>query len=117
MLQVRDLSMLVDAFQKARFIISYIDMLLMHDVWGLKDVSESMFIPQEIAKDVSVILFVGNDDFTMTHLTGNAEQAHRINAMFVQRQSNEDESTTEKISLSGKKREIFKKLKDSQGID
>ena len=109
--------MLVDAFQKARFIISYIDMLLMHDVWGLKDASESMFIPQEIAKDVSVILFVGNDDFAMTHLTGNAEHAHRINAMFVQRQSNEDESTTEKISLSGKKREMFKKLKDSQGTD
>ena len=84
---------------------------------ALKDVSESMLIPQEIAKDVSVILFVGNDDFAMTHLTGNAEQAHRINAMFVQRQSNEDESTTEKVSLSGKKREMFKKLKDSQGTD
>ena len=108
MLQVRELSMLVDAFQKAGFIISYIDMLLMHDVWGLEDVSESMFIPQEIAKDVSVILIVDNDDFTMTHLTGNAEQARRINAMFVQRQINEDESTSEKVSHSGKKEKYLK---------
>ena len=117
MLQLRELSMLVDAFQIAGFIISYIDMLLLYDVWGLEDVSESMFIPQEIAKDVSVILIVDNDDFTMRHLTGNAEQAHRINAMFVQRQSNEDESSTEKVSHSGQKREIIKKLKESQRID
>ena len=41
---------LVDVFHKAGFIISYANILLLYDVWGLKDVSESNFIPREIAK-------------------------------------------------------------------
>ena len=46
---------LADAFHKAGFIISYADILLLYDVWDLADVTESMFIPREIAKDVPAI--------------------------------------------------------------
>ena len=46
---------LMDTFYKAGFIITYADILLLYDVWDLADVTESMFIPREIAKDVPAI--------------------------------------------------------------
>ena len=46
---------LVDTFYKAGFIISYADILPLYDVWDLADVTESMFIPRETAKDVPAI--------------------------------------------------------------
>ena len=48
---------LVDEFHKAGFIISYADILFLYDVWGLKDVTESMFIPREIAPNATFRLF------------------------------------------------------------
>ena len=70
---------LVDSFHKAGFIISYADVLLLYDVCGLEDVSESMYIPREIARDVPAICVVDNDDFKIDTLTGNSQQAHRTN--------------------------------------
>ena len=67
---------LVDAFHKAGFIISYANILLLYGVWGLEHVSESNFIPREIAKDVSAICVVDNDDFKIDIVTGNSQQAH-----------------------------------------
>ena len=98
---------LVDVFHKAGFIISYANILLLYDVWGMEDVSKSNFIPREIAKDVPVICSVDNDDFKIDTLTGNSQQAHRTNVMFVQRQSNERKSTIENISHSGQKGRNF----------
>ena len=66
-------------FHKAGFIISYADILLLYDVWGLKDVPESNFIPQEIARDDPAICIVDNDDFKIDTLTGNSQQIHRTN--------------------------------------
>ena len=48
-------------------------------------------------------------------LTGNSQQAHRTNVMFVQRQSIEHKSTLKNISNSGKKAQISKKLKEKAG--
>ena len=90
---------LVDAFHKAGFIISYADILLLYDVWGLEYVSESMIIPQEIAKDVPAIFIADNDDFKIDTLIGNSQQAHQTNAMFVQHQSIEHKSTVKKWSF------------------
>ena len=52
----------MDVFHKAGFIISYADILLLYDVWGLDNVSKSNFIPREIAKDVPAIYIVDNDN-------------------------------------------------------
>lgn len=88
----------MDAFHKAGFIISYADILLLHNVWGLEYVSESRFIPREIAKDVPAI-FIADNDFKIDKLIGNSQQAHQTNAMFVQHQSNEHKSTVKKWSF------------------
>ena len=48
-------------------------------------------------------------------MTGNSPQAHQTYVLFVQRQSIEHKSTVEKISHSGKKAEISKKLKEKTG--
>ena len=89
----------MDAFHKAGFIISYADILLLYDVWGLEYVSESMIIPQEIAKDVPAIFIADNDDFKIDTLIGNSQQAHQTNAMFVQHQNIEHKSTVKKWSF------------------
>ena len=102
----------MDVFHKAGFIIKYADILLLYDVWGLEDVSESNFTPREIAKDVPAICIVDNDNFKIDTLTGNSQQAHRTNVMFEQRQSIEHKATVENVSHSGKKAEISKKLKE-----
>ena len=102
-------------FHKAGFIISYADILLLYDLWGLEDVSESNFIPREVAKDVPAICIVDNDDFKIGTLTGNSQQAHRTNVMFVQRPSIEHKSTLENISHSVKEAQISKKLKEKAG--
>ena len=102
-------------FHKAVFIISYADILLLYDLWGLEDVSESNFIPREVAKDVPAICIVDNDDFEIGTLTGNSLQAHRTNVMFVQRPSIEHKSTLENISHSVKEAQISKKLKEKAG--
>ena len=73
-----------------------------------------MFNPGEIAKDIPAICIIDND-FQIDTLTGNSQQAHRKNVMFVQRQSNEHKSTVENISYSGKKAEISKKFKEKTG--
>ena len=90
----------MDVFHKAGFIISYAGILLLYHVWGLEDVSEFNFIPREIAKDVPAISIVDNDDFKIDTLTGNSQEAHRTNVMFVQRQSIEHKSTVENVSHS-----------------
>lgn len=74
----------MDAFLKAGFITNYTYILLLY-VWGLEDVPESTFIPQEIAKDVTAICIVDND-FKMA---GYSRQAHRTNVMFVQHQKHQ----------------------------
>ena len=86
-----------------------------YDVWGLQDVSEFNFIPREIGKDVPVICIIDNDGFKIDTLTGNSQQTHQTNVMFVQRQSIEHKSTVEIISHSGKKTKISKKLKEKAG--
>ena len=82
---------------------------MLYDVLGLEDVSESMFILQEIAKDVPATCIVDNDDFKIDTLTGNSQESHRKNVMFVERQSIEHKSTVENISNSGKKTQKFLK--------
>ena len=96
-------------FYKAGFIISYAKIIVLYDVLGLEDVSESMFILQEIAKDVPATCIVDNDDFKIDTLTGNSQESHRKNVMFVERQSIEHKSTVENISNSGKKTQKFLK--------
>ena len=103
---------LVDAFHEADFIISYTNMLLLYDVRDLEDVSESMFIPRELAKDVPAICIADHDNFKIDTMTCNYQQAHQTNVMFVQCQSIEHKSTVEQISHSGKKTEISKKLEN-----
>ena len=105
----------MDAFQKAGFIFSYNNILLLYDAWSHEDVSESMFILREIAKNVPAICIVDNYEFKIYILTENSQQAHRTSVMFVQRQGIEHKSTVEKISHSGKKTEISKKLKEIAG--
>ena len=105
----------MDAFQKIGFIISYTDILLLYDAWGHEDVSESMFILREIAKNIPAICIVDNYDFKTYTLTGNSQQAHRTSVIFVQRQGIEHKSTVEKISHSGEKTKISKKLKEIAG--
>ena len=74
---------LVDVFRNSGFFISYAYMLLLYDVSGLEDVSESIFIHQEIAKGVVIICIFDNADFEINTLTGNSQQAHRTNVKFV----------------------------------
>ena len=91
---------LVDVFRNSGFFISYAYMLLLYDVSGLEDVSESIFIHQEIAKGVVIICIFDNADFEINTLTGNSQQAHRTNVKFVQRQSIEHKPTVENIGHS-----------------
>ena len=60
----------------------------------------------------SYLCVIDNDDFKIDSLTGNSQQAHWTNLMFVQPQSIEHKSTVEKVSHSGKKAEIFRELKE-----
>ena len=62
----------VSAFQIAGLITSYADMLVLYDVFGLKDVSESMFIPQKMLKYVSIVCIVNNNEFNIGTPTGNS---------------------------------------------
>ena len=67
---------LVDEFHKAEFIISYADILFLYDAWGLKDVTESIFIPREIAPDIPAICITDNDDFKIEYVDIHALMIH-----------------------------------------
>ena len=103
---------LLDFFHKAGFTISYADVLLLYDVWGLENLTESMNIPCEIARDTPAICVVDNDDFKIDTLTGNSQQAHRTNVIFVQPQYLEKKSTSENITSTRKKSDVSKELRE-----
>ena len=62
----------VDNFPKAGITISYADVQLVYGKWALKNITESMKIPCEIACNVPTFCIAGNFDFKVDTLIGNS---------------------------------------------
>ena len=73
---------LVDSFYKLDFRISYLNVVLLHDVWIMHDLHRCSVYLDEIAWKVSSISFIDNDEFSYDTLTGWGI-AHRTNWMFL----------------------------------
>ena len=73
---------LVDSFYKLGMGISYLNVLLLHDVWTMHDLKRCSVCPDEIAEKVPSISIIDNDDFRNDTLTGGGT-AHRTNWMFL----------------------------------
>lgn len=74
---------LVDSYYKLGMGISYLNVLLLHDVWTMHDLEQCLVCPDEIAEGQPSISIIDND-FLNDTLTGGGT-AHRFNWMFLQR--------------------------------